>query len=184
MDSPDLHKHPAVRAGLPVDRVERLLQLELAVRKTTGQSTLLSEAISRRFGMTSSDLECLDLVCASGELTAGQLAEASGLSTGAITGVVDRLERAGYVRRQRDPQDRRRVVVRVEPLADEHLGPCYAQLQQGFFDLCKRYSDAELALLEEFFRRCSQLGGEALARFSDGAAPPPSTSTRSRDASA
>lgn len=173
MNYPDLHKHPAVRAGLPTERVERLLRLELAVRKTTGQSTLLSEAISRRFGMTSSDLECLDLVCASGELTAGQLAEASGLSTGAITGVVDRLVRMGYVRRQRDPLDRRRVVVRMEPLADEHLGPCYEALQQGFFDLCKRYSDTELDLLEEFFRRCSELGSDALMTFTDDASAHP-----------
>jgi DNA-binding MarR family transcriptional regulator len=165
MHYPDLHKHPAVRAGLPPDRVERLLGLELAVRKTTGQSTLLSEAISRRFGMTSSDLECLDLVCAHGELTAGQLAEASGLSTGAITGVVDRLERSGYVRRERDPVDRRRVVIRMEALADEHLGPCYEEMQQGFVDLCSDYSDQELDLLHDFFRRCSRLGSEALEKF-------------------
>lgn len=167
MNYPDLHKHPAVRAGLPTERVERLLNLEVAVRKTTGQSTLLSEAISHRFGMTSSDLECLDLVCANGELTAGQLAEASGLSTGAITGVIDRLERSGYVRRERDPVDRRRVVVRMEPLADEHLGPCYEEMQQGFFDLCKGYSDTELDLLQDFFRRCSRLGSDALAKFAN-----------------
>ncbi len=165
MASPDLSNHPAVKAGLPAARVARLIGLEQAVRQTTGQSTMMSEAISRRFGLSSSDLECLDLVCANGELTAGQLAESSGLSTGAITGVVDRLERAGYVCRQRDPEDRRRVVVAVLPRADQEIGPCYEQLQEGFFQLCSDYTDEQLAMLEDFFRRCSRLGSESLTRM-------------------
>lgn len=165
MSSVDLSNHPAVRAGLPAERVERLLGLERAVRKTTGQSTMISEAVSARFGLSSSDLECLDLVCAEGAMTAGQLAEASGLSSGAITGVVDRLERAGYVSRERDPDDRRRVVVQVQPLADEQLGPCYEALQQGFFEVCSDYDDEQLAMLEDFFQRCSRLGAQTLGQL-------------------
>lgn len=168
MAAPDLSNHPAVKAGLPPQRVARLIGLEQAVRQTTGQTSMMSEAISRRFGLSSSDLECLDLVCAHGELTAGQLADSSGLSTGAITGVIDRLERAGYVSRERDPEDRRRVVVAVQPLADEQIGPCYEQLQQDFFRLCSDYSDEQLAMLEDFFRRCSRLGAETLLRMRAG----------------
>lgn len=166
MSNSDLSSHPARRAGLSNERIERLLGLERAVRQTTGQSTMVSEAIARRFNLTSSDLECLDLVCAAeGTLSAGQLAEASGLSTGAITGVVDRLERAGYVTRERDPADRRRVVVRILPRVDEDIGPYYQEMQQGFFEICNAYSDDELALFEAFFRRCSRLGIDALARL-------------------
>lgn len=170
-----MSNHPAVRAGLPAGRVERLLGLERAVRRTTGQSTMISEAISSRFGLSSSDLECLDLVCAEGAMTAGQLAEASGLSSGAITGVVDRLERAGYVSRERDPEDRRRVVVQVQPLADERIGPCYEALQQGFFEVCSDYDDEQLAMLEDFFQRCGHLQARTLAQLSAAPAAPGGT---------
>lgn len=167
----DLSSHPAFAAGLPTERAERVVALEMALRQTTALSTLMSETISRRLGITSTDLECMDLLCAEGPLTAGQLAEASGLSSGAITGLIDRLELAGFVARERDPEDRRRVVVRVLPHVEEAIGPYYSELQQAFLAVCARYSDQELALLEDFFRRCSRLGTEALGRLRE--MPPP-----------
>ena len=85
-------------------RAAILSSLEREIRKLTAQSVLFSTAISGRLGINSSDLECLDIVNLGGAATAGQLAAATGLSTGAITGVIDRLVKAGYVRRRRDAQ--------------------------------------------------------------------------------
>src|ERR1043165_7694421 len=89
------------------DPRQRLLQrLEHGARITSAQSILFSQAVADRLKLNSSDLECLDIVMLRGPVTAGELAQATGLTTGAITGLIDRLERAGYVRRARDAEDR------------------------------------------------------------------------------
>src|SRR5262245_6591443 len=93
-----------------------LKELGIEIRRMSAQGVLLSAAVAERVGLSSSDLECLDfIVMAGGEpVTAGQLAAATGLTSGAITGLVDRLERAGFVRREPDLVDRRKV--RVVPI--------------------------------------------------------------------
>ena len=75
---------------------------------------LISQAAADRSASTPTDLNCLNILSFSGQLTAGELARATGLTTASITGVVDRLEEAGFVRRERDAQDRRRVVIHLE----------------------------------------------------------------------
>src|ERR1700759_5382362 len=86
------------------------------VRRGSTRSVLLHTAIAERLGLNPSDHKCADLLMAeSGVSTPGRLAELTGLSTGAITGVLDRLERAGFVGREADPSDRRRTLVRITP---------------------------------------------------------------------
>ena len=93
-----------------------LTDLWLAVRRSGIQSSVLSNAVAAQMGISPNDFECLDIVNSDGAVTPGHLAEASGLTTGAITGVIDRLENAGFVRREADPTDRRRILVR--PIAE------------------------------------------------------------------
>ena len=76
---------------------------------------LYHEAIADRLGLSATEWKCLGLLRKSGPITAGRLAELTGLTTGAITGIVDRLERAGRARRASDPHDRRRVIIEVIP---------------------------------------------------------------------
>jgi DNA-binding MarR family transcriptional regulator len=83
-------------------------------------------------------------------VTAGRLAEVTGLTTGAITGVVDRLEKAGLVRRERDPEDRRKVFIATVPENIAKVGRFYEHMQLGMQKLWESYSDAELRLLLEF----------------------------------
>ena len=81
------------------------------------------EAGARRLGMTAAERKCAGLIVELGETTPKQLAEMTGLTTGAITGIVDRLERAGYAKRKPNPKDRRSILIRpqnVERLAKEH----------------------------------------------------------------
>jgi DNA-binding MarR family transcriptional regulator len=101
-------------------------------------------------GISGSDLECLDFLNLEGRVTAGRLAEVTGLSTGAITGVVDRLEKAGFVRRERDAADRRKVFIVTVPENVAKIGRFYVPMQAAMHKLWSTYSDAELHLLLRF----------------------------------
>ena len=83
-------------------------------------------------------------------MTAGRLAELTGLTTGAITGVIDRLEKAGYVRRERDESDRRKVFIAVVPETAARIGRLYVPMQQSMQKVWSRYSEEELRLLLRF----------------------------------
>src|SRR5580658_3303287 len=96
------------------ERAQLAMAFAAAVRKTGSLMHLMSQAAADRIGINPTDLNCLNILSFSGQLTAGELARATGLTTASITGVVDRLEQSGFVRRERDASDRRRVLVRME----------------------------------------------------------------------
>jgi DNA-binding MarR family transcriptional regulator len=134
-----------------------LAELDAAMRKASAQGVLFSQAIAGRLGINSIDLECLDIIGLSGSVTAGQLAEATGLTTGAITGVIDRLEMAGYARRERDANDRRKVLVRALPAMERRIVPLFRSLQEAFGSEFGNYDDKELAFLVDFFARAHRI---------------------------
>src|SRR5580658_4174877 len=94
----------------------RLLAMAFAtgLRKTGSLMQVMSQAAADKIGINATDLNCLNILSFSGSMTAGELARATGLTTASITGVIDRLEQSGFVRRERDAGDRRRVLVRME----------------------------------------------------------------------
>ncbi|MGH8680564.1 MAG: MarR family winged helix-turn-helix transcriptional regulator [Burkholderiales bacterium] len=149
------------------DRAALLAAVLREVRRMTAQSVLISQAVSVRFGLSSSDLECLDLALLSGGATAGEFANATGLTTGAITGVIDRLERAGYVRRERDPTDRRKVIVRARPAMTRRIAPLYDSLQREMTALWSVYRDDQLALILDFLARSCDLAVQEIAKLQD-----------------
>jgi DNA-binding MarR family transcriptional regulator len=146
-------------------RAELLAAVLREVRRMTAQSVLISQAVSERFGLSSSDLECLDLALLSGGATAGEFANVTGLTTGAITGVIDRLERAGYVRREKDPADRRKVIVRARATMTRQIAPVYDSLQREMTALWSRYSDEQLALILDFLARSCDLAVQEIAKL-------------------
>ena len=149
---------------LGVDRAATMAELEQALRETSAQSVLFSQAVADRAGMNPADLESLDLLIRHGPMTAGRLAELTGLTTGAITGLVDRLERRGYARRERHPTDRRSVV--VQPLierAERDFDPSYASLSQAMEELLSRYSDEELGVILDFLARAAVVTAQQVA---------------------
>jgi len=107
------------------------------------------QAIAGRLGLNMSDHKALDMVCTEGSLTAGQLAERTNLTSGAVTGLVDRLEQAGFVRRERDPHDRRRVIVQPSS-AVQSLTMISDSLGQALAEICVRYTEQELATIVDF----------------------------------
>ena len=149
------------------DRAALLAAVLREVRRMTAQSVLISQAVSERFGLSSSDLECLDLALLSGGATAGEFAKVTGLTTGAITGVIDRLERAGYVRRERDPADRRKVIVRARPAMTRRIAPLYDSLQREMTAIWSAYSDEQLALIADFLTRSCDLAVQEIAKLQD-----------------
>src|SRR5205085_10582118 len=122
-------------------------ELEHAMRRTSGLGAIFSQTVADSAGISSSDLECLDFLNLEGRVTAGRLAELTGLTTGAITGVADRLEKAGLVRRERDEADRRKVFIAIVPENVAKVGRFYEHLQRGMLELWETYSDAELTLM-------------------------------------
>lgn len=134
----------------PKARAALLQQLEEAMRRTSAQGVLFGQTVANVAGISGSDLDCMDFLNLDGRMTAGRLAELTGLTTGAITGVVDRLEKAGFVRRERDEVDRRKVFIVTVPENAARIGRLYAPMQQAMHKLWSTYSDTELQLLLRF----------------------------------
>ncbi len=133
------------------------------VRRMGAQSVIVSQTVAARFGLNTTDLECLDLIQLQGEASAGQLAAATGLTSGAVTALMDRLERAGYVERLDDPADRRRVLVRIRPGSIGEIAKVYEPMQKRMFALWSQYSADELAVIEDFLDRSLELSVECVA---------------------
>ncbi len=131
-------------------RAALLQDLEEAMRRSSAQGVLFGQTVANVAGISGSDLECLDFLNLEGRVTAGRLAEVTGLTTGAITGVVDRLERAGLVRRERDASDRRKVFIATVPENVAKVGKFYAHMQRAMLKEWDSFSDAELRLLLRF----------------------------------
>jgi DNA-binding MarR family transcriptional regulator len=125
-------------------------ELEHAMRRASGMGAIFSQAVADYAGISSSDLECLDFLILEGRATAGRLAEVTGLTTGAITGVIDRLEKAGFAARERDEHDRRKVFIVVIPQNVARIGALYGHMQQAMLKNWESYSEDELRLLLRF----------------------------------
>lgn len=114
-------------------------------------------------GLNRTDGRCLDILDREGRMTAGRLATVAGLTTGAVTGVLDRLEAAGYVRRERDAIDRRRVLVEPTEKARRVGVEFYGELGVNAANDLRRYTREQLALILDFVRRDRELN-ESLLR--------------------
>ncbi|HTX09066.1 MAG TPA: MarR family transcriptional regulator [Solirubrobacteraceae bacterium] len=136
------------------------LQRELGdeVRANQRATDVVDELVSQLMGLNRTDSRCMDILDQHGSMSAGDLAEASRLSTGAITAVIDRLERAGYAQRVPDPSDRRRVLVEMTPKAYEAaLELMIEPMRELYAPLADRYSDDDLRLLIDFTRQGREL---------------------------
>lgn len=138
-------------------------------RELSTAVVLFHQAVAERVGLSATDVKCLDALDRRGPLTAGQLAELVGLTGGAITAMIDRLEDGGFVQRERDPTDRRRVFIKAAQ-NQEHsnvLTRLYEPLQQAMReDLAKNYSPEILAIIEDFLRRTISILREQTQKLS------------------
>jgi len=155
-----------------VDTIRSIRTLKTLVNTLAAIQTELEanrQRVEAKKRSEDTDLRCLDIVCRAGPITAGELAERTGLTTGAITGVIDRLENAGFVRRAKDPTDRRRVV--IEPFTDKmerEIAPLFESIARLMADLCARYSTRELAVVRDFIASVHQGAYEQIQKLREG----------------
>jgi DNA-binding MarR family transcriptional regulator len=124
---------------------------------------------ARRLGVNLTDLQCLSVIQSRGGVTAGELAVEAGLTSGAITGVIDRLERAGYAARQPDPEDRRRVTIAVTPAFYAAAEGIWAPAKQDWdATLAARFSGAELDVALRLLEVTNDVARRQLDRLASG----------------
>lgn len=148
-------------------RQERIAELSERIGRDLATKTVLfHHALAARLGLSATDLKCLDLLNqANIPLTSSNLAELTGLTGGAMTGVADRLEAAGFVERVRDPGDRRRWELRPRADRQAEIAAAFAPMATSMTDLCAAYSDDELDVLAGFLTRLGHLLDEQAERL-------------------
>jgi DNA-binding MarR family transcriptional regulator len=136
----------------PSRKAELVKNIVLAIQDEQTQQTFLSNAIADRLGLTSSELEVMGTLVARGPLSAGDLAKRTGLTSGAVTRLIDRLAERGSVRRLPDPEDRRRVLVEITPSAMKVCEPFYGPIETEGTALLESRSEKELEVILEYLR--------------------------------
>ncbi|HKA95392.1 MAG TPA: MarR family transcriptional regulator [Streptosporangiaceae bacterium] len=132
-----------------------------SLRELTVQLSLLNHHVSARVALNDVDLDCLDLINRHGPVSPSALARRAGLHPATITGILDRLERGGWVARDRDPSDRRAVAVRALRDRNAELFGLYAGMNASMDEICAGYTASELEVLADFLRRTAAAGRDA-----------------------
>ncbi|MFC4529875.1 MarR family winged helix-turn-helix transcriptional regulator [Sphaerisporangium dianthi] len=145
------------------DRHALLARLQVEVTQTIADGILFQQAVADRLGLSLSDFKCLTALGETGQATAGDLAVRTGLTTGAVTRMIDRLERAGWVTRRHDAEDRRRVI--VEPVAErlEEIWPLLAGMSRGWAEALAVYDDEIVETMLELFTRMRSVARDQAA---------------------
>jgi DNA-binding MarR family transcriptional regulator len=148
-------------------RAALLGELAQELRQFTGLGASFFRAASSRMGMTVTDMQVIDVLHSTGPTTAGQLADLTGLTTGAITGMLNRLEEAGLVRRERDPNDGRRVIVQLIPDKEEmhQVVAIFDSPGKAWSEIASHYDDEQIAFLLEFLKRSSAVYRKEIVRL-------------------
>ena len=147
------------------DREALIWRLTDEFRSYQRATDAFDEEAGRQLGINRTDARCLDVLHQHGRMTAGELAAQTGLTTGAVTGVLDRLERAGHLARTRDEADRRRVLVQTTPAFDAWAAEVYGPLGEKGFQVLEPFSDDELERMIDFIRLARQITDERAAEL-------------------
>lgn len=138
-------------------RDETMAQLFEEMRIYSTQTVLLHESIAEKLELNLTDHKALDVLTNNLGITAGRLAELTGLTTGTVTGVLDRLERKGYVKRIKDPQDKRRVIIQVnEEKTAKDFSPIFDQLKENTRKALSQFDEQELQIIQRYLRQINQ----------------------------
>lgn len=135
------------------------------VRRSQNATDRFDQAVADALGLNRTDMRCLDIIEREGPIAAGELAHATGLTSGAITTVIDRLERAGFARRTRDPEDRRRVLVELTEQASQIAPRFYKEHMTEAKRLYDRYTLEQIELLLGFVRSGREFNERQSARL-------------------
>ena len=147
------------------NRDEVIADLMREFRASQVASDQIDDISAAGMGINRTDSRCLDIVDYAGPITAGELAKQSGLTTGAVTTVLDRLERAGYVRRTRDTADRRRVLIEMTDEARQRAMEFYGPLAEAGMKNMDGFTLDQLTVMRDFMRRGREMQESHLAHL-------------------
>lgn len=122
-----------------------------------GAASDFNESVAKKLKLSRTDMRCLELIGRHGPLTAGRLAEESGLTTGAVTFILDRLEEASMVTRRRDTEDRRRVWVEINPDAQQQLWEVQQPVAEQMREVAQHFKADELAIVRDYMRQAKEV---------------------------
>jgi DNA-binding MarR family transcriptional regulator len=135
--------------------------IKQSLRELAIQLSVLNHQVVARLDLNDIDLNCLDLVARYGPHSPSTLARRAGLHPATLTGVLDRLERGGWVVRERDPADRRAVRIRARRERNAEITRLYAGMNSSMDGICAGYGEVELATVADFLRRTASAGQSA-----------------------
>jgi DNA-binding MarR family transcriptional regulator len=133
--------------------------LNREVRRFIAGAILFNLKVAAEVGLNGTDMQCLNLLELQGRATPGEFARWAFLTTGGVTVVLDRLEKAGYIRRQPNPHDRRSSIIRPVPSKFRKLRPHYQAKGRALMEVLSAYNEQELSLILDFFTRTNNTGG-------------------------
>ena len=150
-----------------MSNVKERKPLPEAFRMLSTQAVMLHQAVADMLKLNITDYKCLDLIERLGPMTAGELAEQSGLTTGAITGVVDRLEKAGYAKRTDNPKDRRSVIIELtlDKKKQKEYEEIFLPLERKIEKQASSYTSKEVSLFIEFIHKTAEILHEETIRL-------------------
>lgn len=135
-------------------RKQLMEKLHEELRNFSTDTIMFHQNIAEKISLNSTDHKCLDMILRNYPMTAGKLSELTGFTTGTVTGVLDRLEKAGYVYRDKDPEDRRRVVIQIHlEKVEREIRPLFASFSQAMTELFETYDNREIGVLFDFVVR-------------------------------
>jgi len=127
-------------------------------REQSALTVMFHSAIGAKMGLSATEHKALDIIMRAGPVTAGELANLTGLTTGAVTGLIDRFEKAGYVRRVKDPEDRRKIKVEIKygkqiDKMHKRIAPYFEKFGKSLQEVYDQYSEKELELILDFYKK-------------------------------
>ncbi|WP_231888119.1 MULTISPECIES: MarR family winged helix-turn-helix transcriptional regulator [Paenibacillus] len=139
------------------------------MRRLGTRTVLYQQQVASSLGLYNNDFISIDILHEKGPITAGELSKLTGLTTGSVTALIDRLEKSGYVRRENDPKDRRKVI--IVPLYEdkEDVSETYLKLYTSMMDLASSYTEEELDLITQFLGKASTVLEEQIQHLSSTA---------------
>lgn len=154
----------------PNQRLQRraAASVKQSLRDLRVQLSVLNHQVGMAAELRDIDLDCLDIVSANGPISPSALARLTGLHPATLTGILDRLERGGWIARDRDPADRRSVLLRALPERSRDMFRLYAGMNTRMDDLCAGYDAEQLETIAGFLRRATDAGREATESFGEG----------------
>jgi DNA-binding MarR family transcriptional regulator len=170
---PELRGPDASRVSSGSARPGLLDALDWESRRIAAFLGILTRAVASQMKLNTTDVETLGVLAVVGTVTPTRLASLLAMRTGSMTLVIDRLERAGFVRRVRDTKDRRSVMVEIVEQRSLEMAAFYAPLQQRGAEIAQRYSDSELALIVDYVTRSNDMLNDLVTALAERSATEP-----------